>query len=246
MKERLPYVSAIAALLIVIAFMLNDCSTKNGLLKLSEQNIDALMDSTRQTRNKLDQLQYEKTIFMGDIDMLRKLNDDLMSEAEAQKGNTRVVTRVVTKVVFDTIYVENKVNKINDSTFIIGFSYKKNYDSLNSISINGSVPALLSTVDGKPSIRSNTTTVSDMKMNMKIYTGIKEDEGSYSIFARTDFPGVKFDLDGAVIDPEKSFLKKKGPFSVMLGAGLGYGATPSGSGIFPSVGIYIGINLLNL
>jgi len=245
MKERLTYIISIAILLVVLALMAKDCSSKNELLNMANQNAEALMDSTRMTKNKLNQVQYEKKMFMADAETLKKLNSDLMKEADAQRGNTRVVTKIVTQVVFDTIRVDNKVDKLDDSTFVIGFSYRKDFDSLNSMAFNGKVPTMISMKDGKTSLKSNSTTISDLSMNMKLYTGVKEENGTYSIFARTDFPGVKFDLDGAVIDPEKSFINKKTPFSVMLGGGIGYGLTSNGTGVFPSVGVFVGINLFH-
>lgn len=246
MKERLAYIISIAVLLVILALMAKDCSSKDAMLKIANQNTEALMDSTRATKNKLNQLQFEKKAFMADIETLRRLNSDLIKEADAQKGNTRVITKVVTKVVFDTIKIDNRIDKIDDSTFVIGFSYKKSFDSINSIGFNGSVPTTISSDSGNLSLKSNATTISDLSMQMKLYTGLKEDNGIYSIFARTDFPGIKFDLDGAIVDPEKSFIiKKPSPFSVMLGGGIGYGLTTNGTGIFPSVGVFVGINLFH-
>jgi hypothetical protein len=246
MKERLTYIGAIAALVLVIVVLMNDCTSKSNQLQLSKQNMSALMDSSRKVSNLLKQVQYEKNIFMGDNEMLKTLNSDLMKEVEAQKGNTRVVTKIVTRTVFDTIRINNRVDRIDDSTFVISFAYKKAFDSLNALSFNGSVPATLSTNDGPLTIKSKATTISDLSMNMKIFTGIKEEDGIYSIFARTDFPGVKFDLDGAVIDPEKNFVaKNNGPFTVVFGGGLGYSLTSNVTGIFPSIGVFVGINLLH-
>jgi|694.fasta_scaffold19828_8 hypothetical protein len=246
MRERITYLATIAILVLAVIFMMKVCSSKDYELQIVNQNMEALMDSTRLVKNKLGQEQYEKKMFMGDVETLKKLNADLVKEADAQNGNTRVVTKVVTQIVFDTIRVENKVDMLNDSTYLIGFKYNKDYDSANAISFNGSVPATVTTEGGKLSLKSKTTTISDMSMKMKLYTGVKEENGSYSIFARTDFPGVKFDLDGAIIDPEKSFVdKKKGPFSVMFGAGAGYGLTSNGTGVFPSVGVFVGINLFH-
>lgn len=245
MRERLIYIALIVTLLGVVSFMGKSCSSKEEQLIIANQNIEALMDSTRSTKNKLDQAQFEKKVFLADVETLRKLNAELVKEAEAQNGNTRVITKVVTKIVFDTIRIDNVVDRIDDSTFSIAFSYKRDFDSLNSISFNGNVPAKVTADSVGFSMESKSTTISDLSMNMKLYTGIKEDQGTYSIFARTDFPGVKFDLDGAVIDPEKSFVNKKSTFSLMLGGGIGYGMTQSGAGVFPNVGLYIGINLLN-
>ena len=245
MRERLVYIFLIAVLLGVVAFMGNSCSTNEEQIGIANQNIEALMDSTRATRNKLNQVQFEKKIFLADVETLRKLNTELVKEADAQNGNTRVITKIVTKVVFDTIRIDNTVDRIDDSTFSIAFSYKNDFDSLNSITFNGNVPAKVTADSVGFSMESKSTTISDLSMNMKLYAGIKEEQGTYSIFARTDFPGVKFDLDAAVIDPEKSFVNKKSPFSLMLGGGIGYGITQSGFGVFPNVGLYIGINLLN-
>lgn len=246
MNERLAYIGVITALALGLLFTIRGCSSKDEELQISRQNVQALTDKTRQTKNLVDQLQFEKKTFIGDIETLRILNSELTGEIEKQRGNVRTITKVITKVVFDTVKIDNRVDKINDSTFVINFDHTKNFDSSNSISFKGSVPTVLSSSEGKTTLKSNATTIYDMNLDMKLYTGIREEDGIYSIFARTDFPGVKFDLDGAIVDPEKSFInKKKTPFSMMLGAGLGYGVTPGGNGVFPSVGIFVGINLFN-
>lgn len=246
MRERLTYICVIAALVIAIAFMARDCSSKEKQIRESQQNIDALIDTTRETRNKLNQVQFERTIFMGDVETLRKLNVDLVKELEKQKANTRVVTEVVTRVVIDTIYANNSVSKLDDSTFSVDFSYDKRYDSSNYISFKGNLPAQIKKEANGYALKSAGTKVTDMNLNMKIFTGINEENGKYSIFARTDFPGVKFNLDGAVVNPEESFIKvKRSPFSLMLGVGMGYGPTQSGGSIVPNVGLYVGINLFN-
>jgi hypothetical protein len=246
MNERITYISIISAFIVTLLFMMRDCSSKDGELQISRQNVQALTDRTRQEKNRVGQLQYEKKIFMGDIETLKELNKDLTNELEKQHGSVRTITKVVTKIVFDTILVDNRVDRINDSMFVINFDHVKNFDSSNSISFRGRTPVSLSDEEGKIAVVSQKTAIHDMTIDIKLYTGIREDKGIYSIFARTDFPGVKFDLDGAIVDPEKSFISKKtSPFSLMLGGGLGYGVTPSGNGVFPSVGIFVGINLLN-
>jgi len=244
--ERITYIASIAILVLALLFTAKQCSSNALQLKVANQNNEALIDTTRKVKNLLGKEQYERKILMGDIEILKKLNDDLSQELKNQKGNVRVITKIVTKFVFDTIVVNNDVEKINDSTFSVSFKYDRNYDSSNTISFKGSLPAEVSIANNKISLRSKSTTLSDLSMNVKIYTGIKEEKGSYSIFARTDFPGINFDLEGAVIDPDKSFVKgNSGPFSLMLGGGIGYGITPGGSGFFPSVGVYVGINLFN-
>jgi hypothetical protein len=246
MNERITYISVIAALTLTLLFMMKGCSSKDAELQISKQNVQALTDKTRETRNLLDQLQFEKKAFMGDIETLKDLNQELTNELEKQRGEVKTVTKVVTKFVFDTILIDNRVDRINDSMFVINFDHVRDFDSCNSVAFSGKVPTMLSSKEGKTIVTSQKTTIYDMNIDMKLYTGIKEEKGIYSIFARTDFPGVKFDLDGAIVDPEKSFINKKtSPFSLMLGGGLGYGVTPSGNGVFPSVGIFVGINLLN-
>lgn len=246
MKERLIYISVILALVISLGISLRGCYSKDHELQIANQNISALTDKTRETKNKLGKLQAERNIFMGDIETLKMLNADLMKEVEAQRGNIRVITGIATQFVIDTIRVPNQVEKINDSTYNIKFKYDKQYDSSNSITFRGNLPTYLKNDNGKISLESNNTTISDFNMRVKINTGIKEENGIYSVFAQTDFPGVKFDLQSAVIDPEKSFVqKRKGPFSLMVGGGVGYGLTQNGAAIVPSVGVFVGVNLLN-
>lgn len=246
MKERLTYIGIVMALSVVIAFMARDCSSKKRQINESQQNIAALLDSTRQTRNKIGNLQFERTIFMGDIETLKKINLGLMKEVELQKGKVRVVADVRTKLSFDTIYIDNRVSKIDDSTFVVNFDYLKSFDESNTMGFKGFVPTKIGSTDQGYYVSSMQTQIRDMDIRMKITTGIKDENGRYTIFAKTDFPGVKFDLNGAVIDPDESFAKKKaGIFSLTAGAGMGYGLTQSGAALIPSVGLYVGINLFN-
>lgn len=242
MNQKLTYI-VIGVLIIIVALVSRTCSSNRDDLVIANQNIKALTGRTIELTNKLGQVQSERDIFMGDVEMLRGLTTDLMKELETQKGNVRVVTRIVTKIIYDTIVIDNTVDKINDSTYNIKFSYKKDYDTSNSIILGGNVPATVRIIDGKASLESKSTTISDLQMNMKLYTGLKEQDGLYNIYARTDFPNVKFDLEGAVIDPEKSFIDRKKPFTLMVGGGFGYGLSQNGVGFFPSVGLYVGINL---
>lgn len=242
-KDKI-FLGIIAILSIVLLFSLKSCSSKDSEIQISRQNMTALQEKTRRAENRIGELQYEKAVFMGDIERLKSLNLDLSKEIENQRGNVRVITKVVTKILFDTIVIENRVDKLDDSTFVINLTYKKDYDSSNGISFKGEVPAKIKKVDNLYSLESSSSKISDLDLRMKIYTGLSEEQGIYRIFAKTDFPGVIFDLDGAIVDPEKSFLSKKNElFTVILGGGIGYGATTNGLGVFPSVGVYVGLNL---
>jgi len=246
MKDQIKYMVVVAALTVSLLFSMQQCITNKKGLDLAKQNVAALTGTTQQATNRLGQIQYEKTAFMAEANALRALNSDLTKELEAQKGDVRVVIRYKTMIKLDTIVIDNTVKKLNDSMYVIDFRYNNSFDSTNSLTFNGSVPAAITMKDSNIQLTSSNTTISDLGMTMKVYTGIQEQNGLYNIYARTDFPGVKFDLDGAVIDPEKSFVPKKNDrFSFVLGGGLGYGATTNGTGLFPSVGIFVGINLLN-
>lgn len=243
LKDKI-FLGIIAALAIVLLFSFKSCSSKDSELQISRQNMAAQQEKTRKTENLIGQMQYEKAVFMGDIERLKGLNQDLSKELENQKGNVRVITKVVTKIVFDTIVVENRVNRLDDSSFVIGLNYRKDYDSSNGISFKGEVPVKVKKINEAYTLESSSSKISDLGLKMKIYTGLSEEDGIYRIFAKTDFPGVAFDLDGAIVDPEKSFADKgREYFTVVLGGGIGYGATTTGLGIFPSVGVYIGLNL---
>lgn len=246
MKNGTANIITIAVLTLALIFTMQQCISNKGSLNLLKQNIAALTGETVEATNMLGKLQYEKALLMTDVETLSALNADLAKELETQKGKVRVVIRYRTMIKFDTIVIDNTVKKLNDSMYVIDFRYNNSFDSTNSLTFNGSVPATITLKDKSLQLRSSKTTISDFGMTMKVYTGIEEQNGLYNIYARTDFPGVKFDLNGAVIDPEKSFAPKKNDrFSFVLGGGLGYGATTNGPGFFPSVGVFVGINLLN-
>lgn len=244
MKDKI-YISVIVFLIIALVLSVKSCKDKDSDLQIKLQNIEALKDITRKTTTLYGQLQYEKSLFMGSLNDLKGLNQDLYKELKAQRENPRVITKIITQLVIDTIYVENKVNKVGDSSFVINFNYQKRYDDVNSLGFKGSLPARIKKSDDKLFLESSTTTITDLDMRMKLFTGIREEDGIYKIFARTDFPGISFDLDGAIVDPEKSFVnKREGAFSIIIGGGLGYGSTLNGMAIIPNVGLFVGLNLL--
>lgn len=246
-KERIIYLGTIIILLIILIFSYRSCTSQKNQIDELSQNVAALRDSTKKMKDLLGRVIYEKNIYLATAENLKKLNAELAKEVDAN-NETRVVTKVVTILKIDSSYAKNFVNKINDSTFLIIFKHNFFKDSSNYLTFNGSVPVkiLVDSLKKVISLSSDSTKISDFDMKLKVFSGIKKDGDKYNVYARTDFPNVSFDVDGAVIDPSKSFTtSNRGVFALVLGPALSVVRINGETSFLPSIGISVGINLIN-
>lgn len=244
-KRDLLFTSIIFVLCVALFISIKSCDSRQKEVNEANQNIEALKDVTKKSVDALGRTVYEKMILMGNMETIEKLNADLAKELKATKA--RLVTIASARIKVDTIRINNNIFKTSDSTFDISFKHKKDFDTLNGISFNGKIPVKIGADSAsKLWIRSDYTTIEDFKLRIKIFTGIKEEDGKWKAYARTDFPGVEFDVDGAVRDPEKSFVSNNKIFSVTIGPSFGYGIAPNGQlGFVPSLGLMVGLNIIN-
>jgi hypothetical protein len=243
-KKDLIFSAVILGLCIALFASIKSCSSKQRDINEANQNIEALRDVTKKSVDALGRAVYERMVYIGDIETLKKLNSQLTKELIAQKGKT--ITGASTTIGVDTIFVDNYIYKTGDSTFSIKFNYEKNHDSLNSIAFKGTTPIRIRTKDSNLVLDSKQSTIEDFKLRIKIFTGIKEEDGKIKAYARTDFPGVYFDVEGAVKDPEKPFINDNKRFSLSIGPSIGYGISPSGQlGIIPALSLTVGLNIIN-
>jgi hypothetical protein len=190
---------------------------------------------------------YEKNIYLTTAETLKKINSELSKEVDANV-ETRTITKIVTKLVIDSSYAKNFVKRINDSMFTVTFSHNFTKDSSNYLSFNGKVPIKISadSLNKLITLSSDSTKISDFILKMKVFSGIKKDGDKYNVYARTDFPNVTFDMDGAVIDPSKTFTtSSRGWFSLVLGPAFSVVQVNGQTSFLPSIGISVGINLIN-
>lgn len=245
MKERLAYSAVILVLAVALALSIKTCSKKEQETGILEQNIEALRDTTRKTKDLLGREQYEKKVYMVAAETLKKINEELKKELEANPG-AKTITKFLTRIVIDSSYAKNFVDRLGDSSFVITFKHRYGVDTSNTFSFSGRLPVRITKDKERPAIISDSTKIYDFDLRMKVISGIKKTGNTYSTFARTDFPGVSFDLDGAVIDPETPFVPSRNKlFSFVIGPAFSVVQTNGQTSFLPSISMCVGLNLIN-
>lgn len=228
----------LVAIFILAVMLFKNCgrtNTDDQILKL-EQNISYYKDSLRIEKNKVGDLEYQRSVLAADKKNLEKLNADLAAEVKKEKGTVIYLNKVIIGLNNRIDSLMNGKNggtidvKVNDNgTQTIVFTYDKIYSQGNERHVDGNIDVVFysdkfvtqtivtskgDTVKVKvPLINENAVMVSLPKDSiiMTVVTGLQEDKktGNLEIFVRSNYPGFKiYKLDGALIDPQKSELIK--------------------------------------
>ncbi len=165
---------------------------------IREQNMAALQDSTRLVRNKAGDLEAARLVWVGTEKDLRELNAELADELEKEKGKVKTIQKITTVVRHDTVQVPTTVILLPDSAFALGWQHSEEHEGgARRLAGNSTFRFRRGQVEDP------VTTITEDMLSLVIVTGLREREGDekLEIFARTDYPGVSFDLQGAVVDP---------------------------------------------
>ena len=185
-------------------------------LAVAEQNINALNDTVRVTKDKAGKIEYDKFAFITDkVNNLEKLNKNLYTEVKKIKGKVGTVIQGEVKIVHDTIPLIVK-GEIIDSNVIATFNYDSVFSPGNYRKFNGYT---------RYNLRNGNTIaqLNNDEIGMKVITGIKNlDKGKPEIFFKSDYPNFSItNLDGAVLDPNL-FNKKTKQHLITLGINVGW------------------------
>lgn len=202
-------------------------------LTIETQNTVALQNNLRVSKNKVDDLEYSKAIYVTDKQRLEELNLDLFTELKKEKVkvNTLIVTNIklkgkISEMSSGVTYIP-PTGIETDSTYRIDWNLFEEFDANNSRRVAGYSTFSL---DRKTYLLSNVFSklVTD-DINFKIIQGIREVDGVVEIFARSDYPGFGVnDINSAIIDPMthpvlSKFTKKKTKnFGISLYSGYGF------------------------
>lgn len=226
-------------LLCGIGYLFNRNSKLQMNLNVSNQNIKALTDSVRVSKNKNGDLEYSKNILVSEKNDLKSLNKDLSNELEKEKGKIFEITKFVNTITIDTLYLTNTVIKYNDGSNGLKWTYDTIYDSENERHLAGVSNFIIDT-NGYIIPLATLITTDDIKFN--IITGLRESNGNIEVFVRSNYPNfVTNDLSSAIIDPHKHPVLKK--FTKPKRWGIGpYGGFGLGTNIFPHTNIGVGFS----
>lgn len=214
-------ISSILAVAILFLFNLRQCGQTAKLRKqlaVSEQNIKALNDTIRVTKERNGDTEYNKLALLTDnVKDLQKLSADLAAEVRNIKGHVSTIIKGDVKLVHDTVPLIVQ-GEILNSVAVAHFNYDSVYSPGNSRKLSGYTNYDLVTGQVSGKLTQDETT-------MRFKVGIKNlDKGKPEIFLQSDHPGFSVSaLDGAVLDPH---LFSKKPHTPLLTLGVGIGYTP--------------------
>lgn len=245
-KNNKVTVIAVAVGLFFAVSSITQCNKTQVLKKklaVAEHNIQAANDTIRITRDKANQIEYDKLAFLTDkLSNLEKLNADLSDEVKKIKGKVTTIIQGQVQIIHDTVPLIVK-GELIDSTVRADFNFNKDYNTGNSRKLAG-----YTKYDLRNGQSEGQLTLDEIKI--KFTTGIKNlDKGKPEIFLKSDYPGFEVTaLDGAVLDPGLFKAKKRSP---LITTGINIGWTPATYSIKDKkfefkpdrIGATIGINI---
>lgn len=192
----------------------------------AEQQTVILQDSITTYKNKADEEYAAKNIYIQSAKQLKQQNNELAEELKKLKDNPVVITK--TKIVTQIKEVVMNSDSIGNSTAhhdADTTAYKTLYWSRQEIN---SYYSIAGQTDVRTDFGAFQTTLTNLEIPVKLTFDIIEKNKQLQFIGRTDNPYVSIvDMNGAVIDPQKSkVLKKMFPqkhwhFGIHGGYGLG-------------------------
>ena len=240
------------AFFVLILLFLHQCdSTKNWKSKYefnetkNAQNIKALTDSLSKKQNKNGDITFEKALASMPKEELKKTFPELFDKLEAEFGEVKVITHTVVKYI-NTGSVINKIAKLDSNQFVLNSIY---YSSDSSIYIDAT-NTFFARIDSsnlsriKLDVKSGMSKYNRIEFKTGFSTGIKEENGIYSIFLTPDNKSIVVtDLKGA--DVSNMFINNKDVVKhkhFSIGPYIGYGAVfASGNKMYHGVSAGISI-----
>jgi hypothetical protein len=191
------------SLIVVIALLFWEFyHTKNleNKLAIEGQNKAALLDSARIMKTKNGELESAKMTLAGNLNEIKKMNENLAAELKKEKGKVRFITK--TEIVYKKAPDSGTaVATVHDSVGLIRTDIQ---DSCREFKGHTSF------VFSKGKITNPSFVVEKDQFNLKLITGLRERDKQLEIFVRSSCPNVTIgDIQGAVIDPKDPLIKPK-------------------------------------
>lgn len=216
-------VGILMLLLLVLGFLYFRALDKNKDLKYEnfklDANIAALNDTLRTSKNKIDELEYNRKSFITDrIEELEALNTDLAHEVKVTKGKVVALQKAKGKIqIIETqipVFIDSSKFK-EDSILRLGLDLDTTYSEGNYRKLQGEITVSKDQKQATADIRT--------EIGLSLTTGLKQNEkGDFEIFFRSLYPGLTItQLDGAYI-PKNQIQKPVKRPRLSLGMNLSY------------------------
>jgi hypothetical protein len=248
------YISLIGLLVIIILF-LSKCS-KDKIHKLEhdnfilQNNIEVVKDSVLKYKTKNGYLVSERGVLIATKNNLSELSEQLSETVNNLQKELKVKPTFVvdykTKIVHDTIYLDSKLNQINDSLLIVLFKKDTIYDVDNSRKLQGEIHLKLNSSDTKyniVSIQKTVLTRDEINLQASLVLGLKDKK--LKVWVVSKYPGFDTErIDAVILDPKiHPELRKLNKEKFSIGPFVGIGLN-SNLRVTPVVGIGLQYKLI--
>lgn len=237
--------AGIVVTIIVILLLLKQCEeikTLKAQKDVSELNQRALKDTIRTERTDFGNERFLKNSLLTSNEDLRSLNSDLAEEVKKLKGKVLIVTKLVTVIKTDTHYVNNTLNTYASNKYGLSWKYDTTFSVNNYRKLSGESFFRIDTTNNN--VLPLSTRIDKDEIGISMVTGIREKNNNLEIFVEPRYPNMKVtDIQGAIIDPQKSdVLKKMFPVKKWsVGPYLGVGVSVGKTVLIPSVSFGVSI-----
>lgn len=251
--KNVVYISIIVILGIIILIYSSKYRNLSNESIVQQNNISALNDTIRQTKDKLGNIIYQKQALISLNGNLSTLNESLANEAKQLKGNLIYITQINGSLtaINGKLLAENQTLKdsihtsTGDSISTIYWQFNKRYDGNNGRTIEGNSKFKLT--NGKAI--SLGSTLDKFDIDFEISTGLSETKDKkLEIWVKTSYPYMTFTgINGALINPSDSkLLKSLFPQKRwQIGWQFGYGLGLSTMKFQPYVGIGVSYKIIS-
>ena len=237
----------IAILFILLFKQCGTAADYKNELSIQALNLDALHDTVRIEKNKAGELTFQKKTLLATKDNLEKLSKDLADELDKAKGKVIALEKVKAKVTTEIQYINNTVSAYGNNSYSLDWKFDTTYSVGNYRKFSGNSFFKIDTVLNK--VYPGKTKINNDEIGFSFVTGIREKDKALEIFVTPKYPGMVItDIEGAIIDPQKSDVLKKmfpnkrwaiGPFAgIGIGAGYGFTGKPIAGPVF-TIGVCI-------
>lgn len=190
----------------------------NEMKKRDIANVTALTDSINYYKSKNGDLVAEKTLLIGDMDLLRIANKDLADQIEDMKIHkpTQVVyvETIIDNSTHDTVWQAPNI----DTTIVREFNFDNKWRQLNG------------------NIKYENTDLSLLINNNKVFVNYALAIKDNKVYISSDNPYVQYnEIQGLTLPKERK------PFSIGVGPTISYGYDFQHKTFGPTVGISVGV-----
>lgn len=218
-NQRNILVVVILLLLGGVGYLYSRVSSLSGKVESKSQNVKALKDSVRVSKNKVDELEYSKNVLVSKKENLKELNEELSNELEKEKGKVRELTKMVNNISKDkndTITTTNELVSYPDSTFGLKWEFDTTFSKNNSRYLSG--VSKFTFKDKKLSPLE--TELIDHSIDFSMTSGLREKDGNIEFFVRSDYPGFSTkEIHSSIINPNEHPVMTKFTSQKRLGIG---------------------------